>query len=250
MSVLYHVEGNGGASGIAVDLILAGIIGASLPLIIGIFLPKLFKLERYGSVVKGFAVGALFFFLFDLLKEAAGLGEGRITSMLDVLSYALFVTVIILFIISYKGEGGLFSVYLFALTAIGLHSAGEGIILANDFLTGETSITIFQALSYSLHKLAEGIIIGVIIFEATRSIRIDDALTCFVLGFAPFALGLGYSLYNPIGELASLFFAMGAAGVIYGVSYLTSATKLNRITLLGMILGLSFVFFAGVLHSI
>jgi zinc transporter ZupT len=240
--MMYHIEPREGTQIFPVDLILGSILASTIPLLIGI----LFAKKVTGRILfTGFIIGSLFFLFFDLLKQTSGLSEARINNIIDITNYiGIFLPLIIS-----KGESpNIYIAYTWALLGVGFHSFGEGTIIAYDFLTGETLISLTQVISFSLHKFAEGFAIGILLYEISKEIK--DTLVCFLLATIPFILGLTSAFYYPTAELATVFFAIASGSTVFLLAYFLAKTRINERLILGIIFGLSFIFFAGVLHSI
>ena len=246
--MMYHIEPREGTQIFPVDLILGSILASTIPLLIGM----LFAKKLIGKILfTGFIIGSLFFLFFDLLKQTSGLSEARINNIVDIANYIGFIIGIGIFLplIISKGESpNIYIAYTWALLGVGFHSFGEGTIIAYDFLTGETLISLTQVISFSLHKFAEGFAIGILLYEISKEIK--DTLVCFLLATIPFILGLTSAFYYPTAELATVFFAIASGSTVFLLAYFLAKTRINERLILGIIFGLSFIFFAGVLHSI
>jgi|GEM_PF-743125 hypothetical protein len=247
-NLFYHIETKSGTGIFPLDLITGSVLASTIPLIIGILVSSKIKGK---NLFIGFIIGALFFLFFDLLKQTSGISEARINNIIEVANYLGFMIGISVFfplIFSKEVKTNLYIVYVWALLGVGFHSFGEGSIIAYDFLTGETVITLTQVISYSLHKFAEGLAIGILLYETSKEIR--DVVISFLLSSTPFIVGLISSLYYPTSELSTIFFSIAAGSTVFLLSYLLTRNKINDKLLLGIMIGLSFIFFAGVLHSI
>lgn len=98
-----------------------------------------------------------------------------------------------------------------AATAIGLHSLGEGMVVASA-LAGRTGELLSEsgAIAFILHKALEGLVLGT--FLQSKSFMRDATLLASLVGaFAIFGAPLGYnSLLD-----SSYFFSLGAGGVLF-----------------------------------
>ncbi len=144
----------------ALALLAAGVLASAL---VGILAGDAALRRLPHSLLAAFAVGALLFLLFDLLKESAGLGQGilgdRTLQLALVASFAL---------------GALFAPLLSGAAlawlwtaGIALHGAGEGWVLGSEGAAAEGARPAGAA-SFLLHKGIEAFTIPLLAGAAVR----------------------------------------------------------------------------------
>jgi len=243
----YHVETNtGNIHGVDFTIFILTIIAVIVSIILGLIFA--IKIKRK-NLIKGFAIGSLFYFLFDLLKESPGIGTATLKTTEDLTSLIIFAIIFSLFFISIKNMNeGLFIAYLWSLIGVGMHSLGEGIIISYDFYTRETFLTFNQAFSYLSHKFIEGLIIGVLIYGI--SIKMRDYFMLILLSNIPFIIGifsipLGIHIYlNP-----GFFFSSAAAASIFIITRISNTLQFKS-GIVSILIGFIIVYLLGALHSL
>lgn len=213
-------------------------------------------------IVSGVAFGAMIFFIIDLFEGASSLGVDFGTRSLS-LQMALLATFALgllapSFIESVSKANNDRSyeslVYLFAL-GIGFHSFAEGVVIGYN-ISAEYGFTLiqrtFQSLSFVLHKGAEGLAMSIpLMFFSARTSKVS--LYAILIGGLPLVAGTALSLVGLSGSAASYSFAAGAGGVayiLYRIVRITPAYPIGRGFPLGMLLGVTYLYFAGIIHSV
>lgn len=221
----------GGASG-------AGILG-------GILLASRIQQGSAARLGAGFAAGALLFLLFDLLKEAGGLGQGLLSDPLLLLGLAAaFAAGVVLAPASARGGAAVALAWAW-VAGISLHSAGEGWIVGTDALSPDVAAPT-QVASFLLHKLAEGF---TIVFVAGALLPRGTAWgMAAVVGLAAVAGALAGAATGP-GNAPLLLFAAGAGAAAWAVLRIARGAEPDVRVASAAAAGALFVWAAGILHE-
>jgi hypothetical protein len=200
----------------------------------------------------GAGVGILFALFFDLMKETSGIGTSTLASPIDFLNLiALAAGLLVLLFLSSKAPGtraNLILFYLWAVVGVGFHGLGEGIVIGYDFSTGATLLSLFQGLSYLAHKLGEGFTLGVLL--AGNDYGTTQGLIGGFLAGSLILPGILAALLGLPGTLSTVFFAVGAGATMYVLAKFAALTgKVRYGTVIALLLGFSYMYFAGVLHQ-
>ena len=217
----------------SVEAVLATLIS----LYIGIFTPFLIagKSRVRLAVLMAAASGIIFWSFLDLMNDAAlldvnqGFGGG-LEHILLAASFA--VTLLALFWLDQgslarrRGRGReiplSYATALLVALGIGFHSLGEGVeigsLIAYSNAIAQASSNLITAIgglgsgvAYIMHKFLEGLVIGV--FAAALKTRLSRSLILGLLAGIPTIIGLAVALMVPVD--ATIFFAIGAAAVVY-----------------------------------
>jgi len=250
------------------------VVATFLALYVGIVTPILVAGKSVYRLLFLMAVasGVMFWSFLDLMDDAALLGvnegfTGGLAHLLVAVSFA--VTVLVLFWL----DGAFRSTrrrnaYAVAITyataalvaiGIGSHSFGEGVeigsLIGYSFAANPSSANLITAIggpgsgvAYIMHKVLEGFTIGV--FAAAANARWGRNLVLGLLAGLPTAIGLGIALFVPVD--ATVFFAIGAAAVIYIECKLVPnlvRQRLSLLLILALLLGFYLMYLAALFHS-
>jgi len=197
-----------------------------------------------------FSTGLLFWSLYDLLQEAAGLNIGAGNPSAQILSLSLAGAVLMATSSLSRASPPKRALYLLSYAwAVGLalHSVGEGVVIGYDFRTGQSVLDFNQMTSFLLHKFAEGSTLFIILLWA-RVKQIDYFSTALIAG-APIAIGTLLGFSGASGSIAVFLFSAAVGSNIYILTFLISRIDLRSFTSGLFILGgLAFMYGAGLLH--
>lgn len=232
-------------------------LGAALvPVYIGVGLVQAVDhWPRRQGWLLGSAGGILFASFFDLLKETAGLSTGTLRSANDVANIVAF-SVALIVLLAFQQYGarqgwianGALLLYLWAIIGVGLHSLGEGVVIGYSFVTGVTTLSVAQGLSFALHKLGEGFTIGVV--AALGAVRSRHLAVSALAGGVPATLGAVLGLGALGGTAVTIAFAASVGATVYVLARLLMREGTSREqTILGVLVGFLYMYFAGVLHQ-
>jgi len=233
-------------------ILLLGLASGLIPIYLSYSLWDRVGAARAKRFLPALAVGVLFWSLYDLLQETAGLGIGTASSWTQAISLSLLALGVVA-----SGYASAFGTrqrlpYILAYVwSLGLafHSAGEGIVMGHDFGTGESILDFAQGASFVLHKFAEGTTVFAILALA-RFRPVDLAATGLIAG-GPVALGAATGFLGAPGGLAVFMFSLAAGSTIYVISFLVSRFDVRSIRhVLVMVLGLLLMYGAGLLHQL
>jgi len=213
------------------------VLATLISLYVGIFTPFLIagKSRFRLTVLMAAASGIIFWSFLDLMNDAAlldvnqGFGGG---SEHVFLAASFAVALLVLFwldrvsMAKRRGKGRDISLsYVTALLValgIGFHSFGEGVeigsLIGYSYTLAQASSNLITAIgglgsgvAYILHKFLEGFVIGV--FATALKTRFARSLILGLLAGVPTIVGLAVALLTPVD--ATVFFAVGAAAVVY-----------------------------------
>lgn len=229
---------------ITLALLAASVLASVLA---GLWLARAAQASRYATLATAFAAGALLFLFFDLLKEAAGLGQGLVARpVLQLGLVASFAAGALA--IPLASRSGIDSKRVAAAWAVGIatHGAGEGWIVGTEASNVEIAAPA-QAASFLLHKIAEGFTIPLV----AGAVVAGRAAWAYAVALAALALGAGVAGFALGPGLAPLaLFAAGAGASAYAILRLGSRAPLDWRHAGAVALGVAFVYAAGVLHEI
>jgi zinc transporter ZupT len=250
------------------------VLATLIPLYGGIFIPFLIagKSKFRLTVLMAAASGIMFWSFLDLMNDAALLDAaqgfaGGLEQILLVGSFAA--ALLILFGLDQaanptrRGKGRVISLsYATALLValgIGFHSLGEGVeigsLIVYLYTIAPTSSSLITAIgglgsgtAYVFHKFLEGFVIGV--FATALKTSFARSLLLGLVAGIPTIIGLAVALTMPID--ATIFFAVGAAAVLY-IEYklIPNLTRRDSIMLYVVVflLGFYLMYLAGLFHS-
>lgn len=191
-----------------------------------------------------FVVGALLFLFFDLMKEAASLGQPIVREPLTLVSLLAAFAVGVMFIPVLVENGKPLPAWAWA-TAIALHTAGEGWIVGTEATS--TTIPVLGTLSFLLHKTLEGFTIPIVV-GVTLGTNAVGRLSLLVAGVGVVTALLGQ--FSGPGFVPLLFFAAGAGALAYGATFLVPRPIASRASAVALFAGILAVYLAGILHEL
>lgn len=192
----------------------------------------------------GFAAGALLFLFFDLLKEAASLGQGLVTQPILQAGLVLSFVLGLLAFAAVPAEREARVAWAWALL-VAAHGAGEAWIVGTEAFTALVTEPT-QAASFLLHKVAEGFTIPLVAGVALSTRQIGGMAAALAAIALVGAVG-GFVLGPGLAPLA--FFAIGAGGAAFAILRLAKQSTLTFAYAAWVALGLVFIYLAGVLHE-
>lgn len=231
---------------------------ASLPAIYaGIFWFKFIrtKSEHSKDFAIYLAIGILLASLYDLTKETAGLSGSTLRSGTDALNVLAFSIALLGFIgihaytkSANNASVPLITAYIWAIVGVGLHSVGEGAIMGYDFSTGATSLSGFQISSFALHKAGEGFTIGILLMRGNLTAK--HAIPTGLFAGLPTIAGAGLGFLGIPAIFATYFFAAAMGATIFVITkFVRLGWNAKQSTLVGILIGFLYMYFAGVLHQ-
>lgn len=229
---------------IAIGLVFAGVFAV---VVTGLWLSRLAQASVANELLAAaFAAGALLFLFFDLLKESAGLGQGLIRNpLLQLLLVAAFaVGALAIALIHERRRDPLVLAWLWLL-GISAHGAGEGWIVGTEAATADITAPL-QATSFLLHKAAEAFTIP-LVAGVTLSNRTILAMAATMAVIALISSVGGLLLSAAIAPM--VFFAVGAGAAGFAILRLGARFELTFQHMSAAVLGVFFVYVAGVLHE-
>ncbi len=233
-------------------VLLLGLSSGVLPIYFSYVLWGRLRASLARRFLPALSVGVLFWSLYDLLQETAGLGIGVTNPMTQILSLSLLGSALLASAYASTALPSRRVPYFLAYAwAVGLafHSWGEGIVIGHDFSTGESILDFNQVTSFVLHKFGEGTTLFAILAWAKRR-SIDLASTGLIAG-APLGVGalLGYSGVQ--GGLVVYLFSLATGSTIYILSFLISRLEIRSVgNTIFILLGLLLMYGAGLLHQL
>jgi zinc transporter ZupT len=192
-----------------------------------------------------FSAGALLFLFYDLVKEAAGLGQGvvgRPTFSLGLL--VAFSAGLLAVAWLGRGRGARLSPAWAWVLGLAAHGGGEGWIVGTEAAQG-AALAPLGALSFLLHKGVEAFTLASL---ATTTIQAATKMA-IALGLAVLAGAVG-GLWLGAGYAPLVLFASGAGAMGYVVVRLGRSLRLDMREAVALLGGIVFVFAAGLLHEI
>jgi len=235
---------------------LAALIGL-VPIYLGMsqtFISKRFR-DETKSIIHGAAFGAMAFFLVDVFEGASGLGVEfglRYPYIQATLVASFAVGLLVPAMLEPRHAAGYHKLaYLFAM-GIGFHSLAEGVVIGYDLQAGHGFTLLqrtVQTLSFVLHKGAEGLAISIPLMFM-RPVNARAVVYSGLVGGVPLMLGTGVGFAGLSGVAASYSFAAGAGGTIYLLFRLASISIKGRRLYLGILLGVLYMYFAGMIHAV
>jgi zinc transporter, ZIP family len=218
------------------------------------------------------ASGIMFWSFLDLMNDAAllGVNQGFGGGLAHVLIAGSFAVVLLLLfwldrlsMTTGRRKGRditlSYGTALLVALGIGFHSLGEGVeigsLIAYSYAVAQASSNLVTAIgglgsgvAYVVHKFLEGFVIGV--FATAVRTRFMGNLALGLLAGIPTAIGLTVALIVPVD--ATVFFAVGAAAVIY-IEYklIPNLARGDRAMLyiIFFLLGFYLMYLAGLFHS-
>lgn len=229
---------------IAIGLVFAGVL---LVVYAGLWVARLAQASQANRVLAvAFSAGALLFLFFDLLKESASLGQPLIRSPL--LQLALFVAfgAGALALAGFRGaRKDSLTLAWFWLLGISAHGAGEGWIVGTEAATADITAPL-QAASFLLHKAAEAFTIPLVAgVRLANSTMMGMSVT--MAGVALVSSIAGLLLDAAVAPM--LFFALGAGATAFAILRLSGRFDLTFQQIASVVLGVLFVYVAGMLHE-
>ncbi len=250
------------------------VLATLIPLYSGIFTPFLIagKSKFRLTVLMAAASGIMFWSFLDLMNDGALLDAGQgfgggLEHILLIGSFA--VALLVLFwldgVSSSMRGGKRHSIQLSYATAllvalgIGFHSLGEGVeigsLIVYLYAIAPTSSSLITAIgglgpaaAYVFHKFLEGFVIGV--FATALKTSFVRSLILGLLAGIPTIIGLAVALTTPVD--ATIFFAVGAAAVLY-IEYKLIPNLTRRdctvLYIVVFLLGFYLMYLAGLFHS-
>ena len=248
---------------IVTALVIVSAVGF-IPLYVGMCQQRITRNSRQVTkiAIAGIAFGSMAFFIIDLFEGASGLGVDFGNRALPIQTGLLTSFGISIFALTFLGattQKGLNVnhekiAYLFAV-GIGLHGFAEGVVMGHGLSSGygfTLAERALQTLSFMLHKGAEGLTISIpLMFAASRSSR--PLFYSGLIGGLPLVLGTGLGIVGLSGSAASYAFAAGAGAVtyiLYRIVQMSGASHLEKGFPLGILIGVLYIYFAGVIHAI
>lgn len=228
---------------LVLGLVFLGVLLAAIAGFLGAH--QVLRRGTIAALAVGFSAGALLFLFFDLVKEAASLGQGLVAApLLQLGLVAAFALGALALAWLGRGAAPLRLAWLWTL-GIMAHGAGEGWIIGTEAASAE--VAPLGMLSFLLHKGIEAFTVPVVAGLVLRTgqaaaMGVAIAAATLVAGLAGFLVGSGP---------APLFlFAAGAGAAAFALLRLGSLARPTPLQTTAMVLGVVAVYGAGLLHEL
>ena len=218
--------------------------------------------ERNKSIIFGFIFGIMIFSIIDMFKGASNLGVEfgirfpivQLSLLISFIIGLLFPSLFEINNITKSDQNYLRLSYLFAL-GIGFHSFSEGVVISLNLLAGYNFTLLqrtTQTMSFLLHKFSEGLIISIPLLFVTTNIS-KTIFNLALISILPIILGSMFGFLGINGSITSYFFSAGAGSltyILYKIGRISNNIPERRIIYLGIVIGILYMYFSGIIHSI
>lgn len=233
------------------SILLVAILGSVVPAFLGIWLERFLAIAFTKKITMALALGVVLFLFLDLMEQTAQLGIELRSPITQSTLWATFALAAIALVwAGNSGSGSVNRVALAWAVGVAFHSAGEGVVVGADALSGAFDLTITQAASFGLHKAFEGLSIGSLLSDMRPKLAATVQLA--LIAGLPTSFGVAATILGLPFSASTILFAAGAGSCIFPVLRLVPTPDHGdyRSVAIAVIFGLLLMYAAGLLHEI